>query len=97
MRASAGCVAWPAFAEQSWENALHIADLALYLSKTGGRNRATCLMRVAEEAVLERVQTDLAAAAAAGDVVLQTVPGPASEPAASADPELAANQKTLLE
>lgn len=73
---SAGCVTWPAFPGQHWEDAMHVADLALYLAKSSGRNRATCLLRVDERANLERMRTDLVAARDAGDVVLQTVVGP---------------------
>lgn len=78
--ASAGAVAWPAYAGQHWEDALHMADLALYLSKGGGRNRCTCLAGVAPEAVSDstrrnRVRSDLAAASHAGDVTLSTVQG----------------------
>ncbi|MED5620722.1 GGDEF domain-containing protein [Ideonella sp. BN130291] len=80
VQVSGGCVAWPMFAGQPWEDALHLADLALYQSKAGGRNRATCLMAVAERAQLERVRSDLAAARDAGEVVLQTVAGPAALP-----------------
>ncbi|MBQ5946558.1 GGDEF domain-containing protein [Massilia sp. ST3] len=77
VRASAGAIAWPAWMDQKWMDAVHMADLALYLSKTGGRNRATCFLRLREGADLSRVHADLAAAAAAGDVDLQVVPGPA--------------------
>lgn len=73
---SAGCIAWPMIGGQHWEDALHIADLALYLSKSTGRNRATCLMAVAEGANVDLIRRDLSAAQAAGDVVLHTVPGP---------------------
>lgn len=76
VRASAGAIAWPAWPTQNWMDALHVADVALYLSKTGGRNRATCFIGLREGADLGRVHADLAGAAAAGDVVLQVVPGP---------------------
>ena len=75
---SAGCVAYPFFRGQHWEDALGVADLALYQSKAQGRNRATCLMSVADKADLERVRSDIAAAEAAGDVQLHTVLGPGS-------------------
>jgi diguanylate cyclase (GGDEF)-like protein len=76
MRASAGAIAWPAWPAQKWTDALHVADLALYMSKTGGRNRATCFMGLREGADPAVAQGNLAGAAAAGDVVLQVVPGP---------------------
>lgn len=75
VRASAGAIAWPAWPGQDWMDALHIADVALYLSKTGGRNRATCFMGLREGGDTGRVHADLAGAAAAGDVQLQVVDG----------------------
>lgn len=76
MRASSGAIAWPAWPAQKWTDALHVADLALYMSKAGGRNRATCFMGLREGADPAVAQGNLAGAAAAGDVVLQVVPGP---------------------
>lgn len=76
VRASAGAIAWPAWPNHNWSDALHVADLALYQSKTNGRNRATCIMSVRDGADLGRVHTDLAGAAEAGDVILQVVSGP---------------------
>ncbi len=76
VRASAGAIAWPAWPNHNWSDALHLADLALYQSKTNGRNRATCIMSVREGADLGRVHTDLAGAGEAGDVVLQVISGP---------------------
>lgn len=77
VRASAGAIAWPAWPGQEWADALHIADLALYLSKTGGRNRASCFKSMREDADVSRIHADLGAAVAAGDVELQVVAGPA--------------------
>jgi diguanylate cyclase (GGDEF)-like protein len=76
VRASAGAIAWPAWPGQHWMDAVNVADLALYLSKTNGRNRATCFMGLREGADPGRVQADLGGAAAAGDVDLQVVSGP---------------------
>jgi diguanylate cyclase (GGDEF)-like protein len=76
VRASAGAIAWPAWPGQDWMDAVQVADLALYLSKSGGRNRATCFMGVRAGADLSRVHGDLAGAAADGEVELQVVPGP---------------------
>ena len=78
VQASAGTIAWPAWPGQDWADALRMADLALYLSKTNGRNRATCFMGARTGFDPGRVYGDLAAAAAAGEVDLQVVPGPAS-------------------
>lgn len=73
---SAGSAVWPLFPGQHWEDALHIADLALYRSKITGRNRATCLMEISPGADMDRVRRDLAAAHESGDVTLLTIPGP---------------------
>lgn len=77
VRASAGAIAWPAWPDQNWADALHMADLSLYMSKTGGRNRATCFMGMRDGADLVRLHADLAGAAADGDVDLQVAHGPA--------------------
>lgn len=77
VRASAGAIAWPAWPAQDALGALRVADALLYMSKTGGRNRGTCLVNLREGADLGRVQSDLAAAAVAGEVDLRVVPGPA--------------------
>lgn len=94
--ASAGCVAFPFFPRQHWEDALHVADLALYQSKAGGRNRATCLVRLHPDAQIDRVRSDLAAAQAAGDVELRIVMGPVAGDPAPALAEDAAQQQRLL-
>lgn len=78
--ASAGCVVYPFSPNQHWEDALHVADLALYQSKASGRNRATCLVRVDPDAHLDRGRGDLAGAVACGDIELETVLGPMPEP-----------------
>ena len=76
--ASAGAVVWPFREGQRWEEAMHVADLALYQSKASGRNRATYVVRVAEDAQFERVYRDLNAARVEGEVELQTVVGPSN-------------------
>ena len=85
MTVSAGCVAWPAFPSQHWEDALHIADLAMYLSKSRGRNRGTVLLDITEGADGDRLRRDLGQAEAQGDVLLRTVLGPAVEHLMQAD------------
>jgi diguanylate cyclase (GGDEF)-like protein len=83
VRASGGAIAWPAVPGQSWQDALHLADLALYLSKTAGRNRATCVGNLQADAPSERLEAGLAACASEGLVSLQVVSGPAVPPAAA--------------
>ena len=73
---SAGCVSYPLFAGQPWQDSLKVADFAMYMAKQGGRNRAVCLMKVQEGAPKDVLLTDLAAASAAGHVTLQTILGP---------------------
>lgn len=73
---SAGGMTFPLLPGQPWQDALKVADLAMYQAKQNGRNRAVCLVEVNAGAPLERLLGDLGAAHAAGDVVLQTVPGP---------------------
>lgn len=75
--ASAGCVTWPAYPGQHWQDALHIADLALYRAKALGRNRAVSINTVMPTADVERLRQDLVAAEQAGDVELRFIEGPA--------------------
>ncbi|HEX5570213.1 MAG TPA: GGDEF domain-containing protein, partial [Ktedonobacterales bacterium] len=70
---SLGAVSFPAMPGQDWEDALGLADLALYQAKAGGRNRAVCLTRVAAQTDIARLNQDLAQAQAAGDVELTVV------------------------
>lgn len=86
---SAGGLAWPAFPGHDWEDALHVAGLALHLSKSRGRNRATCLLEISPEADHERIHADLSRAEALGDIRLETVVGPGTPAAArTAEPAL---------
>lgn len=73
---SIGCVESPLRAGASWVQAIHVADLALYRSKSNGRNRATLAHQVAPEADIPRLLRDLECAREAGDVVLDVVEGP---------------------
>ena len=82
---SAGCVAWPAFPGQHWEDALHIADLAMYLSKSRGRNRGTVLLNIVPGADSDRLRRDLGQAEAQGDVELSSVLGPSVQHLTQAD------------
>jgi predicted signal transduction protein with EAL and GGDEF domain len=63
----------------NWERALQIADLALYLGKANGRNRAYGVgpLRVAPDEALAILDHDLSAALKAGMVELIEVLGPA--------------------
>lgn len=76
---SAGCVTWPAFEEQSWEEALHLADMAAYLSKSGGRNRATCITRIDREANKKELAEDLLEAEKKSWIELTRIEGPREE------------------
>ncbi len=86
----------------NWEKALQIADMALYLGKVNGRNRAYGVSRllIAYEEALPVLDHDLSAAIKAGMVELIEVHGPVKLPegnlAASAtvsDEELASTIK----
>lgn len=87
---SAGCVAWPVIPGQHWGEAVYLAHLALYVAKTAGRNRATCLMGLSPQANLDRVRADFAIAETCGDIHLKTMSGPLpreeTEPRASTRP-----------
>jgi diguanylate cyclase (GGDEF)-like protein len=69
-----------------WEKALQIADLALYVGKTHGRNQAIGVLGL--QAPLEKVgpllQQDLAKAIEKGWVRSVTIPGPPPDPRYSA-------------
>ncbi|MGY3265071.1 diguanylate cyclase domain-containing protein [Lysobacter sp. HA35] len=73
---SIGAVMSPLQEGVDWQHAMHVADLALYMSKAGGRNCATCVAEVAPDADVSQIAGDLAGAAARGDVTLQMVDGP---------------------
>ncbi|GAB1596269.1 GGDEF domain-containing protein [Lysobacter claricitrinus] len=75
---SIGGAPFPLQVGVDWQHAMHVADLALYMSKSSGRNRATLVVDVAADADMALLQRDLAAAAARGDVRLESVLGPAT-------------------
>lgn len=64
--------------ECNWEKALQIADMALYLGKVNGRNRAYGLNRLLApfEQVMPVLERDISAALKAGMVELVEVQGP---------------------
>ena len=76
---SAGCVTWPAFEEQSWEDALHLADMAAYLSKSGGRNRATCITKIDKDIDKKEMAKDLLEAEKKAWIELTRIAGPRTE------------------
>ncbi|GAB1596268.1 GGDEF domain-containing protein [Lysobacter claricitrinus] len=73
---SVGAVMSPLREGVDWQHAMHVADLALYMSKAGGRNCATCVAGIDASADVAAIANDLAAAAARGDLALQMVEGP---------------------
>ncbi len=70
---SAGCVSYPLLPGQSWQDALKVADVAMYMAKESGRNRAMCLMTVGAGAAPEQLTDDLPGAVAAGMVSVKAV------------------------
>jgi diguanylate cyclase (GGDEF)-like protein len=73
---SVGAVMSPLRTGVDWQHAMHVADLALYMSKGGGRNCATCVLHVSPETDIADLAHDLASASARGDVLLEMVDGP---------------------
>jgi diguanylate cyclase (GGDEF)-like protein len=73
---SIGAAPFPLQPGVDWQHAMHIADLALYMSKSSGRNRATCVNAVAPDADIASLGRDLAAGAARGEVVIACAEGP---------------------
>ena len=73
----------------NWEKAMQIADMALYLGKVNGRNRAYGLNRLLApfEQVMPVLERDISAALKAGMVELVEVMGP--EPTAANRPDQA--------
>jgi diguanylate cyclase (GGDEF)-like protein len=67
-------------AQCGWEKAILLIDMALYLGKKNGRNRAYGLvgMREPGAAALARIEADFLAAVEDGTVELVEVPGPAA-------------------
>jgi len=76
---SAGCVTWPAYEDQSWEEALHLADMAAYLSKSGGRNRATCITKIDKDSDKKELAKDLLEAEKKAWIELTRIEGPRDE------------------
>lgn len=74
-------------AECGWERTINLIDLALYLGKQNGRNRAIGLVRMAAagEQALATIEANLLAAAQQGLVELAEVPGPGALPTLTLD------------
>jgi diguanylate cyclase (GGDEF)-like protein len=62
----------------SWERAVNLVDMALYLAKGHGRNRAYGVQRLAADTrmSMEQIEQDIEAAWRAGSVELSVVQGP---------------------
>ncbi|MCU6434790.1 diguanylate cyclase [Undibacterium sp. Jales W-56] len=75
----------------NWEKAIQMADMALYLGKAHGRNRAYGLARllVPQEQAMKVLDHDLSAALSAGMVELIEVVGPVKLKAPAASEQLA--------
>jgi len=76
---SAGCVCYPLLPGQPWQDSLKVADLAMYMAKQAGRNRALCLMHIAAGTSAQTLLADLGAASQAGQVTLELIAGPCSD------------------
>lgn len=73
---SAGCVSYPLLPGQPWQDALKVADMAMYMGKESGRNRAICLMDIAGDTPEASLADDLAGVIAAGQVAVKVIAGP---------------------
>jgi len=82
----------------SWEKAIGLVDMALYMAKVNGRNRAYGIKRLVRDDAegLAAIQRDLEYAAKAGYVELSVVYGPYGAGSAQVDPQ-PASRATLAE
>jgi diguanylate cyclase (GGDEF)-like protein len=71
----------PHRAPVSWEQALNLADMALYIAKSQGRNRAVGLVAIAASGAdeLRSVEADFERAWSEGRITLAVTPGPSAE------------------
>jgi len=77
-----GCFPLPPHrATVSWEQALNLADMALYIAKSQGRNRAVGLAAIAASGAdeLRSVEADFERAWSEGRITLTVTPGPSAE------------------
>jgi diguanylate cyclase (GGDEF)-like protein len=72
----------PHAAPVAWEQALNLADMALYTAKSQGRNRAVgvTVLHAADAAALREVEADFERACREGKVELALTPGPGATP-----------------
>ena len=73
---SAGCISHPLHVGQGWQDALRLADAAMYLAKQQGRNRAACVVAAAHALLNDAVVGDLLAAREAGQLEVRMLAGP---------------------
>jgi len=83
--ASVGAAAHPVVPDHPWENALRLADAAMYLAKQTGRNRAA-LVTVAADGpdALATAMAQLDAAREGGHSAVRVIQGPAQRPVPAA-------------
>ena len=69
----------------SWERAISLVDMAMYMAKVHGRNRAYGVHRLrrSDDEALAVIERDLEKAWETGMVVLQTLRGPSADAAGS--------------
>lgn len=67
---SAGATFFPLHPKQHWQEALHLADMALYHAKETGRNRAACLVWIADGCDPQHAGFQLSEALANGTIKL---------------------------
>ncbi|WP_426212317.1 diguanylate cyclase [Massilia sp. TWP1-3-3] len=76
---SAGGVSYPLLPGQPWQDALKVADVAMYMAKESGRNLAICLITIASDTAMTTLVDDLAGAVAAGKVLAKVIAGPVAQ------------------
>lgn len=83
---SAGFAAHPVAPGSGWEQALRLADAAMYRAKRNGRNRAVCLTAVNHPRVGELADANLDAFIQSGAIAVAEVEGPDGPPEGAAAP-----------
>lgn len=77
---SAGLVSWPAWPGQSWEQAVLLADLALYRAKSGGRNQTIAVTPLRPLQASELESGDLQTLEEQGALRIEQLLGPDHSP-----------------